>query len=258
MRASLFGFIALVFIVNCSYAQPSGVLDISTFNSFPESAPNYAFNVGEVNPLIFNTNQSTLASAAQTFTAGLSGKLASVGMMAYQNASNPDAPPNAPLWVTISATKGGNPLEKTSDYLGSLMVNWADTYGVYDYVSRTSYGSVSNVDFSSLNISIKAGETYAIILSSQATIPTTGVFANCCSSPYSWWGKGNSSFNNGNTYISWRNNLSNSYGWVANPAGQQMLFETYVAAVPEPSAIRMLFAGLTLLLAASYRRSIIG
>lgn len=89
-------------------------------------------------------------------------------------------------------------------------------------------------DFSNLAISLNAGQTYALVMTCNEQIPLLGVSAE---------GTVGDSYAGGAALRLVNANLWEPYG-----RAQDLAFQTWMTAIPEPSALALLVLGLALLI----------
>ena len=144
---------ALLFIVFCLSVNAASALAVSTLdqqyvpNSYPAS-----------------TDISYMYSAAQTFTAGASGLLTQIDLYLSRdryNYTDTGWQNGYDLMVDVRPVDAtGTPLYSDTSALGGVVVPWQNI------VIIPNGADWNSIDFSSANISVTAGTTYAIVLRS--------------------------------------------------------------------------------------------
>jgi hypothetical protein len=101
--------------------------------------------------------------AAQTFTVGVTGTLATVSLQLgpFQGPGQP-AQPIAPLQVDITRTVSGAPSLSASDVLGTVFVPFAALSEAP--ANPLVLGRIVTVDFSASHVAVTAGQQLAIVL----------------------------------------------------------------------------------------------
>lgn len=225
---------------NASLDQ-SSFFDYASSEYFSSMAP-----VGVMNPAVYGGNYH--AAQAQTFIPSISGVLDAVGIMS-DGLDNP----RAPLLLTIAETKSGMPPAWLSGGIASAQVT--DSYYGISYTG-VAFGSVRKIDFSQAGVFLEAGKTYALILSSEAVLPTSGQFVGY-GSPYQWWGARRANgYAFGQAYFSVTSNSNEPFTWAASASDQDNFFQTFMvtSSVAEPEIYAMLLSGLGLIGAVAGRR----
>ena len=229
---------ALLFVVFCLSVNAASALAVSTLdqqyvpNSYPAS-----------------TDISYMYSAAQTFTAGASGLLTQIDLYLSRdryNYTDTGWQNGYDLMVDVRPVDAtGTPLYPDTSALGGVVVPWQNI------VIIPNGADWNSIDFSSANISVTAGTTYAIVLRSGGS---SGV-------QFRWYG-GTSTIVDGQLVLpysghpSFRRDVVNYTNWMAPDSHDAYGFKTYVdvAPVPIPGALVLFGSGLMGLVGIGRRR----
>lgn len=179
------------------------------------------------------------AAQAQTFTAGISGRLDSVGV--HLQSFIPDV--TEPLLMAIRSTTGGVPASDASGDLGVATVT--DTFHEVS-LPGINWGDVRRVDFSHLNIAVSAGAIYAIVLYSEAVVPESGSFSGY-GFPYGWDGARTlQQYVGGRAFGAIEASGTGPFSWQEGAPDHDHFFQTFVSPdpIPEPSTGLLLIVGL--------------
>ena len=171
------------------------------------------------------TSISNDASAAQIFTAGLSGTLDHVDLFLGSFSGT------VPVGISIYSSSNGTPSDNSSDLLANTLLPLSMIPSIYP-------GGWVSVDFSTLAVDLEKGSIYSIVLSRS-------VFDG---SSVAWWGSATDPYTGGNFY----SKLTfgpNAGRWIEpNLASTgehiDLGFRTIMSSVPEPATLFLLSIGL--------------
>jgi hypothetical protein len=167
------------------------------------------------------------ASISQTFTVGLAGELSRVGFQVYHSTGA-----TGDLTLEILTTSGGVPSPNSTPPLFQTIVPLS-TIPTFDNPA-TANVPITLVDVSSAGIIVTPGEVLTIALRSPNGAGTP---------PWTLWRSSSNGYNGGAEYIE-QNSATSWSPFTALGTGQDGGFQTYVAAVPEPSSLLLMGIGL--------------
>jgi len=176
-------------------------------------------------------------SGAQVFTAGLSGRLSSVGLMLNQ-----DAPPSSSFTISILDVTAGVPNGSGSALFSQNFAASVLPFGAFNF-------TFTDFDISTGNVMVSAGQQYAIAV----TFPTgTGLrnwlLWDASNAPGGYSG-GDLFYGDGDLATTWTVRTDNGMNYDAG-------FRTFVDAsqIPEPTTLALLGLGLAGLAATRRRK----
>ena len=206
-------------VASISTANAAGVLDQSNF-----VAGNPPTAVAVATALNTQSNGVLDIADVQFVTAGMSGLLSQVNLQLGTG------PGSATFGVFDNIVFDSNMHVTGYNLLGSLTVDPAGNAGLTGWTS---------FDTSALGISLTSGQTFAL-----------GLIPSEDRTTFFPWARGGDTYAGGDAYVGARihtANNTNTYTWSnLNQAGAKsdFGFQTFMAAVPEPSTWALMFVGL--------------
>lgn len=179
----------------------------------------------------------------QSFTAGLTGKLSLLNLQGYYGSYGAQAPAS----VTLALFNGSQTPAATKTFSSNLFPTLAAFNG----------GSTAQIDVSSLNFSVSAGQQYAFLLfvspATNGNQSRLGFAIGSCTSAdedFNCVGQVDNQYAGGSA--SWVNHADGSI----TPLGNDRGFQTFVdvAPVPEPGEWALIGAGLAIVGGMAKRR----
>lgn len=191
---------------------------------------------------------------AQTFTAGVDGRLDAVGL--HLRSFIPEV--DEPLMMAIRRTSGGLPGAESADDLAVAPVGISyvgNSYYAINIGGLINWGDVLRVDLSAFNVSLTKGSSYAIVLYSAAAVPSSGTFSGYAA-PYGWDGARTSpDYPGGRAFFAHQDSFGGPFAWQTSASDHDHFFQTFVSpmAIPEPGTFALALAGLVVLVGATLR-----